>query len=230
MARKDTIYYTHPSFLASIEREKLSVEGLHTMPMFWRAFCEAAGKVKWSQDGSANNYTPFPPLRPVPPQSAPPRLGSRSSFPDFGRPFAALAANCPTSGNIVFRNQVKMSERLDLRIPSNPSAAANLLPLPHDAYALYVIVQSVDTPRQGSLARRCRSIVELTLLRSLCYIEQHLVLVVPYPNEGPSRGPSVIDTSRFVFHQKYFRRFESRRMPWAFLNAHKYLCNEVKEF
>lgn len=105
-----------------------------------------------------------------------------------------------------------MSERLDLRIPSNPSAAANLLPLPHDASALYIIVQSVDTPRQGSLARRCRSIVELTLFRSLSYIEQHLVLVVPYPNEGPSRGPSAIDTSRFVFHQKYFRRFESRRM------------------
>lgn len=57
---------------------------------------------------------------PVPPQSAPLRLGSRSLFPDFGRPFAALAANCPTSGKIVFRNQAKMSERLDLRIPSNP--------------------------------------------------------------------------------------------------------------
>lgn len=46
MARKDTIYYTNPSFPASIEREKLSVEGLHTISMFWRAFCEAAGKVK----------------------------------------------------------------------------------------------------------------------------------------------------------------------------------------
>lgn len=131
MARKDTIYYTHsflPCLHPSSVRNFLS-RGCTRFRCSGGLFARL--RAKSNEVKTVAQIITHLSLHcdPVPPQSAPLRLGSRSSFPDFGRPFAALAANCPTSGNIVFRNQAKMSERLDLRISSNPSAAANLFRL-----------------------------------------------------------------------------------------------------
>lgn len=122
MARKDTIYCTH-SFHRSLHpssvRNFLS-RGCTRFRCSGGLFARLRAKsneVKTVEQIITHLYLHYDP---IPPQSAPLRLGSRSSFPDFGRPVAALAANCPTSGKIVFRNQAKMSERLDLCIPSNP--------------------------------------------------------------------------------------------------------------
>lgn len=103
---------THPT---QREREKLSVEGLHEMSMFWRALARLRAKL--NEVKTLAQIITHLSLRYRLNRH---RLDLTEEFvPDYGRPYTALAANCPTSGAISYFGIKSKCQRLDL--PSNPA-------------------------------------------------------------------------------------------------------------